>query len=94
MSSTSTLTSPETTGTADDFAALEERVVRTVELLRGEREARHAAESNASTLQQLLDEQGAQLAETEGKLRALETERTEVRSRVERMMKQLDEIAG
>jgi chromosome segregation ATPase len=84
----------EALGTPDDFAALEQRVVRTVELLRGEREARAAAESNAATLQQLLDEQGAQLAETESRLRALEHERAEVRGRVERMMKQLDEIAS
>ena len=94
MSTTPALEQQETASTADDFAALEQRVVRTVELLRQEREARAAAESNAHTLQQLLDEQGTQLAETENRLRALESERTDVRGRVERMLKQLDEIAG
>ena len=89
------LTSSETsseTPSADDFSLLEQRVLRTVELLRAERVARATAEGNATTLQQLLDEQSQQLAETESRLEALQSEREQVRSRVERMMKQLDEI--
>ncbi len=89
------LTSSETsseTPSADDFSLLEQRVLRTVELLRAERVARATAEGNATTLQQLLDEQSQQLAETELRLEALQSEREQVRSRVERMMKQLDEI--
>ena len=89
------LTSSETsseTPSADDFSLLEQRVLRTIELLRAERVARATAEGNATTLQQLLDEQSQQLAETESRLEALQSEREQVRSRVERMMKQLDEI--
>ena len=89
------LTSSETsseTPSADDFSLLEQRVLRMVELLRAERVARATAEGNATTLQQLLDEQSQQLAETESRLEALQSEREQVRSRVERMMKQLDEI--
>jgi TolA-binding protein len=78
----------------DDFAALEEKVLRTVELLKTERGARAIAEQNSATLQQLLDEQSAQLADTEARLRALEQEREQVRGRVERMMRQLDEIGS
>jgi chromosome segregation ATPase len=78
----------------DEFAALEERVLRTVELLKAERGARADAEQNSTTLQQLLDEQSAQLAETEARVRALEQEREQVRARVERMMKQLDEVGS
>ncbi len=77
---------------ADDFSVLEQRVLRAVELLRSEREARATAEANATTLQQLLDEQSALLARTEARVQALEGEREQVRARVERMMKQLDEI--
>ncbi len=76
----------------DDFSILEQRVVRALELLRAERAARATAEGNAATLQQLLDEQSAQLAETEARTKALESEREQVRGRVERMMKQLDEV--
>jgi flagellar motility protein MotE (MotC chaperone) len=80
------------TAAADDFSILEQRVVRAVELLKNEREARATAEGTATTLQQLLDEQSQQLADTEARLKALESEREHVRGRVERMMKQLDEI--
>ncbi len=92
--STFALTPSETPGTADDFSVLEQRIVRAIELLRAEREARATAEGNAATLQQLLDEQSAHLADAEARLKALEGERAQVRDRVERMMKQLDEVAG
>ncbi len=90
--STFALTPSETLAASDDFSLLEQRVVRAIELLRSEREARASAEGTAATLQQLLDEQSQQLAETESRVKALETEREQVRARVERMMKQLDEI--
>lgn len=83
---------PEDTFAPDDFSVLEQRVLRAVELLKSEREARATAEGNATTLQQLLDEQSAQLSETETRLKTLEQEREQVRHRVERMMKQLDEL--
>ena len=95
------LTDAELPITADDFSALEERVLRTVSLLKAEREARAVAEQNATTLQQLLDEQeqlleekGAQLSQVQEQLSTLERERDNVRGRVERLLKQLDEIAS
>ncbi len=88
------LSDPEVPMTADDFSALEERVLRMVRLLKAEREARATAEQNATTLQQLLDEQGAQLSQVQEQLAALERERDTVRGRVERLLKQLDEIAS
>ena len=92
--STLALTDPEVPMTADDFSALEERVLRTVRLLKEERQARATAEQNAATLQQLLDEQGTQLAQVQEQLSTLERERDTVRGRVERLLKQLDEIAA
>ncbi len=79
---------------ADDFSALEQRVLRTVELLKKEREARATAEQNATTLQQLLDEQSAQLARVQDQVHAFEQERETVRQRVERLLNQLDEISA
>ena len=79
---------------ADEFSALEGRVMRLVELLRTERGERARAEENAATLQQLLDEQGAQLSRTEDELRSQGRERDQVRGRVERLLKQLDEIGS
>jgi len=80
--------------TADDFNALEQRVLRTVELLKKEREARATAEQNATTLQQLLDEQSTQLNHAQEQVRAFEQERETVRQRVERLLHQLDEISA
>ncbi|QNI31386.1 hypothetical protein H7849_20240 [Alloacidobacterium dinghuense] len=79
---------------ADDFNALEQRVLRTVELLKQEREARAMAEQNANTLQQLLDEQSAQLTKVQEQVKAFEQERETVRQRVERLLNQLEEISA
>ena len=92
--STLALNDAELNVTADDFNALEQRVLRTVELLKKEREARATAEQNATTLQQLLDEQSAQLNQAQEQVKAFEQERETVRQRVERLLHQLDEISA
>ena len=92
--STLALNNAELNLTADDFNALEQRVLRTVELLKKEREARATAEQNATTLQQLLDEQSAQLTKVQDQVKAFEQERETVRGRVERLLNQLDEISA
>jgi len=79
---------------ADDFNALEQRVLRAVELLKAERQARATAEQNATTLQQLLDEESASLAKAQEQIKAFEQERETVRQRVERLLNQLDEITA
>lgn len=92
--STLALNDAELNVTADDFNALEQRVLRTVELLKKERDARATAEQNATTLQQLLDEQSAQLTAVQEQVKTFEQERETVRQRVERLLKQLDEISA
>jgi septal ring factor EnvC (AmiA/AmiB activator) len=92
--STLALNDAELNLTADDFSALEQRVLRTVELLKKEREARATAEQNAATLQQLLDEQSTQLTKVQEQVKAFEQERETVRQRVERLLNQLDEISA
>lgn len=91
--STLTLQEAELPMAVDDFSALEERVVRTVELVKRERAARAEAEKNAARLQSLMDAQAALLEQAKEQLRALEREREQVRQRVERLLKQIDEIA-
>ncbi len=81
----------EMTMAADDFQALEERVLRTVELLKGERELRFSVEQHASQLMNRVDEQAAQLARLEEQLAGLLKEREAVRQRIERLLKQIDE---
>ncbi|HEX4066818.1 MAG TPA: hypothetical protein VHZ09_12415 [Acidobacteriaceae bacterium] len=78
----------------DDFSALEERVVRAVEVVKKERAARAEAEQNAERLEKLLNEQMALLEQAQQQLKGLEREREQVRQRVERLLKQIDEIAA
>jgi len=78
--------------TSEDFNALEQRVLRAVELLRTERTARAAAEQKAAELEQLMEVQAEELAQAQTQIKAYEGERDHVRQRVERMLKQLDEI--
>jgi hypothetical protein len=82
----------EMTMAADDFQALEERVLRTVELLKGERELRFSVEQHASRLTTRVEEQAAQLVRLEEQLTGLLKEREAVRSRIERLLKQIDEV--
>jgi hypothetical protein len=79
--------------TVDDFSALEERVVRAVELVNRERAARAEAEQKAAHLQSLMEAQSSLLEQAKEQLRTLEREREQVRLRVERLLKQIDEIA-
>jgi len=91
--STLTLQETELPINTDDFSALEERVMRAVEVVKHERSARTEAEQNSARLQTLLDAQSALLEQAKEQLRTLEREREQVRQRVERLLKQIDEIA-
>jgi hypothetical protein len=84
----------EPTATVDDFSVLEERILRTVELVRTERAARQQADENAARQQSLLDAQQALLTQAQEQVRTLEKDREQVRHRVERLLKQLDEISA
>jgi predicted nuclease with TOPRIM domain len=75
-----------------DFSALEERVLRTVEVVRRERQARTAAEERATRVEAELQEQSALIEQTEKELSALRAERDQVRQRVERLLGQLDAL--
>src|SRR5438105_9059490 len=79
---------------SDDFRALEEKVFRTIELLKSAREAQAAAERESRRLKEQF---GGRSEETEGLRRevmALRREREDVRSRVEKMLKQIDALTG
>jgi chromosome segregation ATPase len=80
--------------TVDDFAALEQRVLRMVELLKAERVARAEAERRVVEFQERSEGQAADLSRVEEELSSLKREREEVRGRVERLLKQLDEISA
>ena len=86
---------------AADFQALEERVLRAVELLKAEREAHATANAKVEELERHSAELERQLAgrsdestRLQGELGQLQQERDHVRSRVERLLKHLDEFTA
>jgi Tfp pilus assembly protein PilO len=81
-----------TTISVDEFQALEQRVMRTVELIRSEREARASAEAEITVLKDLLDTASAETSALTVELAALKQERTQVKTRVDAMLKQLDDL--
>ena len=83
---------PRTVLTVDDFAALEDRVLRAVNLVRREREARIAAEERASALNAQLQAQSPAIERLQQEVDLLRIERDQVRQRVERLLSQLDAL--
>jgi hypothetical protein len=77
---------------ASDFSALEARILRAVEVVRRERQARAAAEERASRAEAQLQEQSPLLEQLEKELSALRAEREHIRERVERLLGQLDAL--
>jgi hypothetical protein len=76
----------------DEFSALEERVQRTVNLVKQERQARAAAEERAVQLEDKLREQAPLAERLQAEVSALRGERDHVRLRVERLLAQLDAL--
>jgi chromosome segregation ATPase len=82
--------------TTDEFQALEQKVLRAVEIVKREREARAAAEAEVAALRAQLEAEQASQAEAlsaaQAQLSTLNQERDAVRQRVEKMLQQMDEL--
>jgi uncharacterized protein involved in exopolysaccharide biosynthesis len=79
----------------DEFLALEQKVLRAVELIKKEREARAAAEAdlaNAMTEIGDLEEKLTIAKAAQAEVDNLTREREAVRQRVEKMLAQIDEL--
>lgn len=84
---------------ADDFSALEERILRAVNLVKRERMERASAEERALAAEARIEEQ-AEVAENlrresenqQKEIENLRGEREQVRQRVERLLSQLDAL--
>lgn len=77
---------------ANDFSALEERILRAIELVKRERQARAEAEERATKAEAQLNEQTPLVDQLKQEVRALSSERDHVRQRVERLLSQLDTL--
>ncbi len=80
------------TVSADDFSALEERIIRAVEMVKRERQGRMAAEERAKQAEFELSEVAPRIEALEKELVTLKSERDHVRQRVERLLSQLDAL--
>lgn len=80
------------TMSADDFSALEERIVRAVEMVKRERQARAEAEKRAEAAEAQLGEATPLAENLQKEVSALRSEREQVRQRVERLLSQLDAL--
>ena len=76
----------------DDFSALEERILRAVNLVKRERLARAEAEERAARAEAHLLEQSPLMEQLQRDVNALRSERDQVRQRVERLLAQLDAL--
>ena len=77
---------------ADDFHALEEKIYRTIELLKEAREAKAAAERTVARLREQLEGRDDQTQSLRAENVSLRREREEVRTRVEKMLKQIEAL--
>ena len=75
---------------SDEFQALEEKVYKTIELLKSAREARAMAERDVVRLREQLEEREEEVETIRNQMVGLRKEREDVRGRVEKMLKQID----
>ena len=77
-----------------DFHSLEEKILKTIELLKVERAAKATAEKAATRLRDQLTEREEELDSMRAELVSLRKEREEVRTRVEKMLGQIESLTG
>ena len=76
----------------DEFQALEQKVLRAVEIVKKEREARAKAEAEVTSLREQLEFQTLVATEAQTAVTTLTKDRDAVRLRVEKMLQQMDDL--
>jgi FtsZ-binding cell division protein ZapB len=76
----------------DEFSALEDRILRAVDLVKRERTARTEAEERAAKAEALLNGQSGAVQDLQKEVEGLRAERDHVRHRVERLLAELDSL--
>ena len=77
-----------------EFQSLEDKIARTIEMLKAAREAKTAAEREVSRLKKQLAERDGDHDQLRAETVALRKEREEVKMRIERMMGRIDELTA
>jgi len=78
----------------ENFPALEQKIYKAIELLKSAREGKAAAERDANRLREQLEQREEDLELLRAEVVGLRREREEVRGRVEKMLKQLDQLVA
>jgi hypothetical protein len=76
----------------DEFQALEQKVLRAVEIIKQERDARAKAETEITNLKEQLEFQTLVAQEAQTAVTTLTKDRDAVKQRVEKMLQQMDEL--
>jgi chromosome segregation ATPase len=79
---------------SEDFPALEEKIYKAIELLKSAREAKAMAERDANRLREQLEQREEEVDLLRSEVVSLRKEREEVRGRVEKMLKQIDQLVA
>ena len=80
------------TVSVDEFQALEQKVIRAIEIVKQEREARAKAEAEITNLKEQLEFQMLVASEAQSAVTTLTKDRDQVKQRVEKMLQQMDEL--
>jgi chromosome segregation ATPase len=79
---------------ASEFQSLEEKIYKTIELLKTAREAKAHAERDVKRLREQLHDRDDEFDQMKSQLVTLRKEREEVRSRVEKMLERIDTLTA
>jgi gamma-glutamyl:cysteine ligase YbdK (ATP-grasp superfamily) len=79
-------------GSASDFQSLEDKIYRTIELLKEARSQKAAAELELASLRETFEAQSVETEALRQQLQAMQEERTQVRNRVEKLLGEVDAI--
>ena len=75
-----------------EFVSLEEKIYRTIELLKSAREAKAAAERDLTRVREELEAREEEVDQMKTEIVALKREREEVKGRIEKMLRQMDTL--
>lgn len=75
---------------ADEFVSLEEKIYRTIELLKKARESKAAAETELARMKKQFDAREKEIENLKAEVVVLRREREEVKGRVEKILRQID----
>jgi chromosome segregation ATPase len=78
---------------ADDFQVLEQKIYRTIEMYKTARQAQTSAERDAQRLRQQMEDREEELVRLRRETVQLKKEREDIRSRVEKMLAQIESLA-